>query len=211
MHLPTDAQAQGMGHNGPRTLKAQRGSAKAVRWLLVLVVSGACTLLSACSPGTPAESSGLPLPTTGSPGSVATAMPVQSESVWAQVRAALPPEVVVYRPAFVPERFSPPELLEALNDEHGLRYTIIYQAGDELLVFILNNGQGALGSAAPPDTREMVTVHDGVQGTLMISGGSPPLRISWQESGQSYQIKVYSGPMTRDELLRIAQSVTPVE
>lgn len=210
MDLSTDAEARAMGLCRSR-LQRMRRHAKAVRWFLVLALAGVCALLLACLPGTPEKRSSPPPPTTDRAAPLATVTPSQLQDVWARVRAEMPLQVQVYKPTFVPGRFGPPELLEVLNVDHGPRYTVAYKAADELLVFALNDGQGTPGTLAPPDTREPIMVLDDVPGVLWTSSGTFLRQVSWQEHGQSYQVEVSSGPMTREELLRIAQTMVPVQ
>lgn len=121
----------------------------------------------------------------------------------------LPASVAIYRPTFVPERFGSPLLQEAQVAESIPRYTITYAAQDENLAFILNMGAGALGNGPMYDINVPIMFR-GVSATLGISTESHVIGISWQENGQSYQIKAYSKRMTKAELLRIANSLVPV-
>jgi hypothetical protein len=137
--------------------------------------------------------------------------------VWAQVRCAMPADVPVYRPGWLPERFGAPALLEArVSADLGPLYTITYPAPDESMVFILNLGKGALGNVPPPDQTEPITVL-GVEGTLQVSTATHTLSVEWAAHDRrgkpmlGYQIRVFSQVMTRDELMQIVQSLAPVE
>lgn len=137
------------------------------------------------------------------------------KDAWREARMVLPPSVPVYRPSFVADRFGPANLEEArTGDEYGPRYTIVYHAEDELLAFILGIGKGALGNAPWPDSTEPITVF-GVEGRLSKAESTPTSNrlsqiVSWQTERLSYQIKIFSNRMTRDELLRIVASLEPV-
>ncbi len=127
-----------------------------------------------------------------------------------QARAALPADVPLYKPAFVPERFGPPQLLEARTDaSDGPLYTIVYSAKGENLAFILNMGKGALGNFPPAETNEPVAVL-GVSGVLSISAETHAIGTFWQDQGRNYQIKAFSQQMTKDELMQIIKSLAPV-
>jgi hypothetical protein len=136
---------------------------------------------------------------------------IQQEDAWKQVRAALPADVAVYQPTFVPQRFGAPRVLEAhAGSGDDLAYTIVYTAKDENLAFILNMGKGALGNFPPAELNEPITIR-GVNGSLSIASEAHAMGVFWQEQqGRSYQIKAFSRQMTKDEMERIVKSVVPV-
>jgi hypothetical protein len=129
------------------------------------------------------------------------------QDVWTDVRAALPADVLVYQPTFMPERFGVPEVIEAAAD----RYIVVYTAPDENIAFILGYGAGAYTNDARPDTTEPFVVN-GMEGQLASSfGGSPSFAVSWQNDEHSYQIKAYSQQITKAEMQQIVQSIAPVQ
>jgi hypothetical protein len=125
----------------------------------------------------------------------ATVTPGVIPEAWAAVRAALPSDIPVYMPTWMPVRFGAPQLEEvvAVDQEYGLHYTIVYKAqveeNNEVIAFILNIGKGAWGNAPRPDTREPITV-DGASGELDTTVSPPDFVVSWQKQNQNYQIKM---------------------
>lgn len=171
--------------------------------LHLLVLLSTLIVLVACGTG-PQQASDAGPPIT-------TAVSSPQEDAWAQARASLPADVPVLRPNFVPDRFSSPTLLEVhVDKDNGPVYTINYSAPNENLAFILGMGKGALGNAAPPDTKDPITINN-VQGLLMTTSASPTFWVTWQEQGKNYEIKVYSEKMTKEEVMRVVKSLTPVE
>ncbi len=138
------------------------------------------------------------------------------QDAWAQVRVTLPDSVPVYRPDSLMSPSGLAVLEEVENDvQHGPRYTVVYQGEGELVAFILGMGKGALGNSPPPDSIEPITVH-GVRGELSTTGitsqGSRKSQIvSWQESGLTYQIKVFSNRVAKDELKQMAERLVPLD
>jgi hypothetical protein len=141
--------------------------------------------------------------------STSAAITNQQQDPWMRARSALPANLPLYKPAFVPERFGPPELLEARKDpKDGLLYTIVYAAKDENLAFILNMGKGAWGNFPPAEVNEPITVL-GVSGGLSISSETHAMGVFWQDHGRNYQIKGFSRQMTKEEMMRIVKSLAP--
>lgn len=74
---------------------------------------------------------------------------------------------------------------------------------------ILHFTLGAANSARP-DTIERIRVR-GVEGELITTSGWPKLGISWQEGQRVYYVQTYGDEISREELLRIVDSLVPVE
>jgi hypothetical protein len=142
------------------------------------------------------------------PGTSATdliATPTVIQDAWTEVRVALPEDIPVFSPTWMPARFGAPILVEA----QGAAYTILYMAPDEQIAFILGQGAGAWGNAPPPDTLEPLTMH-GMNGVLHISTEAKFIGISWLQQGRPYQIKSISARVTREEMRQIVDSLTAV-
>jgi hypothetical protein len=118
--------------------------------------------------------------------------------------------VLVLRPTWLPERFQErPALAYAENSAaNGPMYKITYSSTDgDVLGFVL----GA-ENTAPPEGREAITIR-GVPGQLFSTSAASPARwVSWQEGPNTYQVLAYGAQnqLTRDDLLRIVGSLTPV-
>lgn len=173
-------------------------------WTLLLA---GCDQPPAASP-TPGAARGpaTPGPATAEP----TLPPPAGPDAWTQARAALPSTVLVLRPTWLPERFREAPVLGYAdnNRDSGPMYKITYRSTDgDAIGFVL----GA-ENTAPPDGREAITVR-GVPGQLFsTSAASPAWWVSWQEGANTYQVLAYGAQnkLTRDELLRIIGSLTPV-
>lgn len=139
-----------------------------------------------------------------------------AEDVWARVRMALPASVLVYKPGFLPGSFGSAMLDEVENDPRsGPGYTVVYQSEEDLVAFVLGAGKGGIGGYSGMDTHEPITVN-GVPGSLSAVGAkSPGVRstqtVSWWENGLSYQIKVYSNRVTKDEVKQIVERLVPLK
>ena len=135
---------------------------------------------------------------------------IVGQQAWQAARKALPADVAVYAPTFLPARFVAPSMEEARVDTtYGAVYTVFYRGTNENLVFIRNMGKGAWGNSPPPESQTPVTVN-GVKATLWVSKETHYLGVWWGQPGASYEIKAYSERMTPDESLQIANSLTPV-
>lgn len=132
----------------------------------------------------------------------------QPEDAWAAARAALPAEVPVYRPTWLPARFqAAPELWYAKDrgGDIGPTYLIGYRSdtGD-----VLHFALGGVNTSRP-DTIEHITVR-GVEATLVTTPAWPKVGISWQEGERVYHVQGYGDHITREELVRIVESLAPV-
>ncbi|HUG56334.1 MAG TPA: hypothetical protein VMJ92_04575 [Candidatus Limnocylindrales bacterium] len=134
---------------------------------------------------------------------------MSEEEVWAEVRSALPLDVTILRPSWIPDRFSistgdhlRPFAYVAADGEP--RYSVAYHRigysgpGDQLVVFTL----GAVNSA-PPTEREEVTVR-GWSGHLSRTDSWPEIQIQWIEEGRLYSIQAMG--LSREEIIQIAGS-----
>lgn len=152
-------------------------------------------------------------------------MPGEPSEAWLRARARLPADVQVLRPERMPDGFGPPVLLEAcvrgLFGDDGPRYTIVLDGPSgsvERIAFGLGLGFGEWGNfPGPPTTTEQTTVR-GASASLIttesVSASDPALvlmMVSWTENGQRYWVRAASrGQMTKEELVTIAQGLTPV-
>lgn len=152
-------------------------------------------------------------PTTSNSVPAATPAPtaaIVGQQAWQETRKALPADVAVYAPTFIPARFSAPSVEEARVDAtYGAVYTVFYRGTDENMVFIRNMGKGALGNSPEPESETPVTVN-GIKANLWVSKETHNLGITWGQPGASYQVNAHSERMTPDELLQIVKSLTPV-
>lgn len=163
-------------------------------WLAVFLAG-----CSATAPATNTSSTSVTLPNSAA-----------VQQAWQETRKALPADLMVYAPTFIPARFSAPSMEEARVDaEFGAVYTVIYTNGDETIAFIRNVGKGAWGNSPPPESLTPVTVNN-VEGTLWLSRETHNLGVSWQQQSSSYQVNAHSERMTTDELRQIINSITPV-
>jgi hypothetical protein len=151
--------------------------------------------------------------------------PNEPSDAWLRARASLPANVAVLRPASIPAGFGAPALLEAcvraLVGDDGPRYTIRYgdaSGAAETLVFELGPGFAEWGNfPGPPTSTGPVTVR-GAQGSLLVtknaSAQDPALTammVSWSENGTVYSVRANThGAVTTDDLVRIAQALSPV-
>jgi hypothetical protein len=138
-----------------------------------------------------------------------------AEDAWARVRIALPASVPVYKPDFLPGSFGPAMLDEVENyTTPGPSYTVVYQSEDDLIAFVLGMGKSGIGGYSGMDTHEPITVN-GVPGSLSTvgaksAGGRTTQTVSWWENELSYQIKVFSNRITKDEVKEMAERLVPV-
>jgi hypothetical protein len=198
----------------------------AVRGLrgLILVLFAAALLTAACGDddSMPAATATAlcrnePLPPPG---------PNGPSDPWTQARVSLPASVAVLSPTSMPDSFGEPELLEACTDaligDDGPRYTVIYHSSTnpaEAIVFVLGPAFAEWGNFPGPPTSIGQTTVRGVTAELAVteraSANDPTLtslRVVWKETGADYQVRaVTRGTVTKEELLKIAQSLTPVE
>jgi hypothetical protein len=145
---------------------------------------------------------------------------MDTRDAWQIAHALLPSGVGILRPASVPDRFSDPNLLAACVEAGSTPvYTVLYKAGDESLVFILNQGADAWGNTpGPPSSRPEVTVRS-VDATMTITalldGGTPTgvrfYDLSWIENGMTYQIKASSARLTQDDIVQLANGLKPAK
>jgi DNA-binding CsgD family transcriptional regulator len=136
-------------------------------------------------------------------------------SAWVTARDQLPADTTLYRPTDVPDRFGPPQLLEAcITADSVPQYVIRYAAGDDTIDFVLNTFTNIPG---PPESITPVDVH-GLDGSLFYTVGSVNQRqreffdVAWDEGEAYYQIRAasYNGAISSEDLLRIAQSLEAV-
>ncbi|MFN8538174.1 MAG: hypothetical protein U0232_11940 [Thermomicrobiales bacterium] len=130
-----------------------------------------------------------------------------SNDAWAYLRAKTPPERQVYRPTWLPARFRQ----QAVASTVGLLFGVSYDsdAGDRLYLGSTANSCGGGGGTSEP-----ITVL-GHEGTLYTSTEcAPEIWFAWTEGDQSYRVMGYkyngTSALTRDEMLRIAASLSPV-
>jgi hypothetical protein len=182
-------------------------------FLSILVIVSACGNTTGQAQDTPVESGKTAAGVHNMPSTLPTGgQASQQEDAWAQVRSIIPGDVTVYKPTFVPDRFGAPTLEEASSEASGVPvYTVVYTAPDETVAFILNTGKGALGNFPPTESPEEPIQVGGMDGSLSIASESDASGIFWEVDGQNYQVKAFSKQITKDELLQIANSVTPVE
>jgi len=147
------------------------------------LVLGVLVFISVMAPITPAD-----------------AREANENAPWADLKAQVPGDAPVYRPAYLPTRFQPttPELV--IGTFLGVSYL---NSADDYLQFSI----GGSNSAAPT-TAEPLMVH-GQAGFLTFSDGSPPIGVNWQENGQSYGIRGGRN-VTRAEILQVAESLAPI-
>ena len=175
---------------------------------LALLLIGGMIGLAGCGPEATATLTPTP-PANSTPAATATSAPTGPDA-WTQVRAALPPSVLVLRPTWLPEQFREAPVLAYADNASGTGplYKITYRStADDVIGFVLGSE-----NTAPPEGREPITVR-GVPGQLFsTSAASPSLWVSWQEGANTYQVLAYGAqnPLTRDDLLRIIGSLTPV-
>jgi hypothetical protein len=161
----------------------------------VLLVLAACGL----SPATPGASSGR-----------MSLAPADSQ-VWQAVRHALPADIPVYQPGFVPERFGTPVVEGATADgPDGPSYTVVYTAPEENLVFIHGAGKGAWGDKPPPETATSIVVN-GAPGTFWTSTETHSMGVIWVQQGGVYEVRAISTRLNADELRRIVNSLVSVQ
>jgi methionine-rich copper-binding protein CopC len=127
------------------------------------------------------------------------------DDAWAFVRATLPPELPIYRPTWLPERFRQSPLPPASGPYFGVTYRS--DQGD-MLVFAFGPT-----NSAPPTRVDPISIH-GIAGQLSETDVSPALVVAWMEHGQLYSIRTERGTgsttMSRDELLRVVSSLAPL-
>ena len=168
---------------------------------LSVLVSSCVPAVQVASPSPSASSAGFAARTFDLPD--ATTLP--STDAWTFVRAALPASVPVLRPTEFPSdvRSDVAELLYARKGGDQWFYAVRYYGATATSGFTV-----ALGpvNSANPKSVEPTTVR-GQPATLAQSDGSPRLMIFWRESGYLYT--VFANDMTKDDILRVAQSVRP--
>lgn len=191
---------------GPHTGEVASGH------LAVVLIGAAGLLFGACaSPSVRVAPTSTP-PATRSASASATASPARTfdrpdatrlpePQAWAAVRAAVPKDITIWRPQWLPDRFN--RTIAGIDYALGpdWRYAMTYgaSAGD-FVTFAL----GAVNTGQPR-TVEMVSVH-GVSGTLALSDQAPHTQLFWHEGSRLYT--VFSNSLTRDEVLRIVQEAT---
>jgi hypothetical protein len=136
--------------------------------------------------------------------------PLQAADAWSRARGVLPDEVVVYKPGWMPERFGAFDLIAVATTPDGVSsYAVVTSIAQNHILFVLGVAPGAWGNFPPPDIQEKVMVL-GEEANLMIaSNENTTMSISWNRHKRHYHIRT-NGDVTRDELLRIANSLAPV-
>ena len=140
----------------------------------------------------------------------ATAEPDATDDAWALIRANTPPTKAVYRPTWLPPRFTAPGT--PYPRPEGLFFGVSYTSteGD-----VLSFGTSA-NTCGDSDTQsERITVR-GHPGWLVLfgSGCHSMIEINWEENNTGY--RVIGRPMTRasaasrEEMFRIVDSLVPV-
>ena len=128
------------------------------------------------------------------------------DAAWAAVRAKLPANVPVYRPIWLPARYS-----EVWRPSAPLPYDGVTYRSDQgdLLAFTF----GATNSCPDVTARETIVIH-GVAAGLVSRDCSPPIAVGWSEAGETYMVRGERGSgsavIGRDELLRVVQGLAPV-
>jgi hypothetical protein len=145
---------------------------------------------------------------------------MDTRDAWQRARALLPSGVTILKPADVPDRFTDPELLAACVETDATPvYTILYEASDESLVFILNQGALAWGNTpGPPSSQPQVTfrgIDTKITITTRLAAGTPTgdifYDLSWNEGSALYQVKASSPTLTVDDLVQIANGLAAVK
>ena len=122
---------------------------------------------------------------------------------WSLVRESMPSYTAVLRPTWLPDRYAADRVVvEYAHNVSGWRYRVGYGAGNSSVLFAL----GSVNSARPNST-ETTTVR-GIAVTISTSSDFPAIQATWDESGGTYSIQ--SNDLTRDELIRIIESLQPV-
>ena len=130
--------------------------------------------------------------------------PFGVENAWAILRAALPPDLPLYRPTWLPARFRWDPLPPMPMPYFGVTYES--EQGD-LLVFAFGPTNFAEPTRVAP-----ISVH-GITGQLSEADGSPPSQVSWIEHGELYSVRAERGTgsttISHDELLKIVANLAP--
>lgn len=114
----------------------------------------------------------------------AVTLPVDpSNAAWATIRAKVPAEQPLYRPTWLPDRFTRPGIAATQGPVTGVTYTS--DQGDNLL-FVYG---GSNSCTEPAVSTETVLVH-GMQGLLGILPAScyPQITTNWQRGETTYTI-----------------------
>ena len=162
-----------------------------LRWLLALLL-------------------GLPL-FFGSAG-VAAATPDEldaTDNAWALIRANTPADREVYRPTWLPARFTQAGIPSPRPD--GITFGITYTSTEGDILFF---GSWANSCGDPDGTSARMTIRGYPGWLIMNKNCQPRIEIWWQEGAYSHSIKGISGTranaVSREELLRIVEGVVPV-
>jgi hypothetical protein len=135
----------------------------------------------------------------------------QTADAWTKTRGVLPADVTIYKPTWLPKGYGPAELVAVTTTRDRVSsYTVLTRASQkDTILFSLGSGYGSWGNFPPPDSQEKVTVL-GQEANLMISReNNNTMSVSWTSNRQTYHVRT-GGALTRDELLRIANSLVPV-
>jgi hypothetical protein len=134
---------------------------------------------------------------------VETPVPANESEGWSLVRASIPQDVTVLRPRWLPERYAADSVVvEYAHNVGGWRYRVGYGTGNRTVLFAL----GSVNSARPNST-ETLTMR-GVSVTISTTSDWPAIQAIWDDVGGTYSIQ--STDLTRDELIRIVESLQPV-
>ena len=107
---------------------------------------------------------------------------INKQAAWQETRRALPADVTVYAPVFIPNRFNAPSMEEArVDSKAGPVYTIIYSSTGETIAFVHNLGKGAWANTLPPQSQTTTMVNN-VKGNLWVSEETHHLGVSWRFS-----------------------------
>lgn len=167
----------------------------------IVLLTGCATTGASSSATVAASTSPIARPTIAIP----TELP--ELQAWAAVRRALPAQVPVFRPGWLPDRFRTGNPVVEFAYFQGAEPTGRYRVG-------YRDAQGkvalfAIGpvNSGPPLSTEPTSVR-GVSASLSVNDGFPAIQLQWTEQGAPYSIQ--STGLTRDELLHVAQELVQV-
>lgn len=129
----------------------------------------------------------------------------EADRGWAIVREWFPSDVPIYRPTSLPARFQARVWPPAPGPHFGVTYE---SAQGDQIVFTFGPVNSAMGSEIAS-----IDVH-GITTSIVVSDGSPPMQVRWEEHGLLYSVRAEHGrsrsTLTVDELRRIVGSLAPV-
>ncbi len=140
----------------------------------------------------------------------AGAAPDPSDAAWSALRAKVPAAQALYRPTWLPDRFSKPGTF--VDDALMFGVSYLSDTGDRILFGRTYN----VGSCPVGDMLAEPALVQGIPGTLyqpQQRNCYPRLYLSWQEAGQQHLILTNEGAndgTTRAEMLLIIAGLAPV-